>query len=129
MNIHLVKGLPIISFPLTYNSQTILLTNVLLDTGCSTTIFDTDIVDQIGLEIDFINGRAVRMFGVGGQSELCYQQEVSNLLIDTLSLQNFNIQLGITKESYGFEAILGIDIMIHFGFIIDFVDLQVLNNL
>lgn len=125
MNIELINGLPIVSFPLTYNNQTILLNNVLLDTGCSTTIFDTDVVDQIGLEIDFINGRSVRMFGVGGQSELCYQQEISNLAIDNLSLQSFNIQLGITKDSYGFEAILGIDIMLHFGFKIDFVNLKV----
>lgn len=125
MNIELINGLPIVSFPLTYNNQTILLNNVLLDTGCSTTIFDTDVVDQIGLEIDFINGRSVRMFGVGGQSELCYQQEISNLVIDNLSLQSFNIQLGITKDSYGFEAILGIDIMLHFGFKIDFVNLKV----
>ncbi|WP_410511527.1 aspartyl protease family protein [Paenibacillus sp. BR2-3] len=129
MKIQLVNGLPIISFPLTYNNQTILLNNVLLDTGCSTTIFDTDIVDKVGLEIDFISGKSVRMFGVGGQSELCYQQAVSNLLIDHLSLQNFTIQLGITKESYGFEAILGIDIMLHFGFKIDFVNLKVLYNL
>ncbi len=125
MNIELINGLPIVSFPLIYNNQTILLNNVLLDTGCSTTIFDTDVVDQIGLEIDFINGRSVRMFGVGGQSELCYQQEVSNLSIDNLSLQKFNIQLGITKDSYGFEAILGIDIMLYFGFKIDFVNLKV----
>jgi hypothetical protein len=125
MNIELINGLPIVSFPLTYNNQTILLNNVLLDTGCSTTIFDTDVVDQIGLEIDFINGRSVRMFGVGGQSELCYQQEISNLEIDNLSLQSFNIQLGITKDSYGFEAILGIDIMLYFGFKIDFVNLKV----
>lgn len=128
MNIELINGLPIVSFPLTYNNQTILLNNVLLDTGCSTTIFDTDVVDQIGLEIDFINGRSVRMFGVGGQSELCYQQEVSHLSIDNLSLQKFNIQLGITKDSYGFEAILGIDIMLYFGFKIDFVNLKVLYN-
>jgi hypothetical protein len=125
MNIELINGLPIVSFPLTYNNQTILLNNVLLDTGCSTTIFDTDVVDQIGLEIDFINGRSVRMFGVGGQSELCYQQEISNLEIDNLSLKSFNIQLGITKDSYGFEAILGIDIMLYFGFKIDFVNLKV----
>lgn len=128
MNIELINGLPIVSFPLTYNNQTILLRNVLLDTGCSTTIFDTDVVDQIGLEIDFINGRSVRMFGVGGQSELCYQQRVTNLLLDNLSLQSFNIQLGITNDSYGFEAILGIDIMLHFGFKIDFVNLKILYN-
>jgi len=64
------------------------------------TIFDTDLVESIGLEIDFINGKAVRMSGIGGLSELCYQQLVSN-------------------------AILGVDVMAHFGLKLDFSNLHV----
>nr|WP_236570596.1 aspartyl protease family protein [Paenibacillus sp. An7] len=81
----------------------------ILDTGCSTTIFDTDLVEPIGLDIDFINGKWVRMYGVGGSSELCYQQIVSYLSIDSILLKEFTIQLGLTKEPYGFDAILGVD--------------------
>ncbi len=81
MKIHLINGLPIVSLPLSYKNKSTLLHNVLLDTGCSTTIFDTDLVEPIGLDIDFINGKSVRMYGVGGLSELCYQQIVSNLLL------------------------------------------------
>ena len=46
------------------------LNDVLLDTGCSTTILDTDEVEAIGLIIDRANGRPRRMYGVGGESEL-----------------------------------------------------------
>ncbi|AJY73458.1 aspartyl protease family protein [Paenibacillus beijingensis] len=125
MNIQLINGLPIISLPLSYNNKSTVLSKVLLDTGCSTTIFDTDAVEPIGLEIDFINGKSVRMYGVGGQSELCYQQSVSNLTIETILLQNFTIQLGLTKEPYGFDAILGVDILSSFGLKIDFENLIV----
>nr|WP_269845619.1 hypothetical protein [Paenibacillus selenitireducens] len=76
-----------------------------MDTGCSTTIFDTDLVEPIGLDIDFINGKSVRMYGVGGLSELCYQQIVSDLSIDSILLKDFTIQLGITKEPYGSDAL------------------------
>lgn len=125
MNIKLINGLPIISFKLHHSGKIVLLENVLLDTGCATTIFDTDSVEPIDLNIDFIHGRSVRMYGVGGHSELCYQQVVSKLAIENLILDNFTIQLGITKESYGFDAILGIDVLTYFGLNIDFKNFKV----
>lgn len=120
MKIVMQDGLPIVSFTLTYRETTICLNNVLLDTGCAITIFDTDKVEKIGLTIDRAKGRPRRMYGVGGESELCYEQTVSNLKIDNFLLDSFEIQLGITKETYGFNGILGVDFMITTGLTIDF---------
>ncbi|KJB85425.1 hypothetical protein AZ66_24680 [Paenibacillus sp. E194] len=126
MKIHLINGLPIISLPLSYKNKSTLLNNVLLDTGCSTTIFDTDLVEPIGLDIDFINGKSVRMYGVGGSSELCYQQVISDLTIDHILLKEFTVQLGLTREPYGFDAILGVDFLYRYGLKIDFEKLIIL---
>lgn len=52
-----LHGLPIVSLTLTHNNQSIILPNVLFDTGCATTVFDTDVLEQIGIYIDFINIR------------------------------------------------------------------------
>lgn len=101
------------------------LNGVLLDTGCSTTIFDTDEVETIGLTIDRINGRPRRMYGVGGESELCYEQNVTDIKINSHHFDSFPIQLGITKETYGFNGILGIDFMIESCSIIDFKEMIV----
>ena len=60
------------------------------------------------------------MYGVGGQSELCYEQTVTDLEIDHFLLDSFQVQLGMTKETYGFNGILGADFMIKSGLIIDF---------
>ncbi|WP_411344195.1 hypothetical protein ACE3MZ_21865 [Paenibacillus sp. WLX1005] len=128
MNINMINGLPVVSLKLTYGENVHVLERVLLDTGCSTTIFDTDAVQPIGLYIDFIQGQSVRMYGVGGQSELCYQQPVSGLYIDDLKLEEFTIQLGITRDTYGFDAILGVDILLHYGMVIDFKNLKVLKQ-
>ncbi|HBU83174.1 MAG TPA: hypothetical protein DEF35_16235 [Paenibacillus sp.] len=125
MKIHLVNGLPIVTLPLSYKNKSTLLNNVLLDTGCSTTIFDTDLIEPIGIDIDFINGKSVRMYGVGGSSELCYQQIVSDLSIDSIVLKDFTIQLGLTKEPYGFDAILGVDFLYKYGLKIDFEKLVI----
>lgn len=125
MKIEMFDGLPIVSVSLTYKGKTMCLHDVLLDTGCSTTIFDTDEVEEIGLIIDRKNGRPRRMYGVGGESELCYEQIVSNIIINNHLFDSFQLQLGITKETYGFNGILGVDFMNESNIIIDFNEMVV----
>lgn len=120
MKILIKDGLPIVSVSLAYKGAMIQLDDVLLDTGCSNTIFDTDEVEKVGLIIDSKNGRPKRMYGVGGESELCYEQIVTDLAIENFSMGSFQVQLGLTKETYGFKGILGVDFMIKSRLIIDF---------
>ncbi|RDE36267.1 hypothetical protein DV713_01390 [Parageobacillus thermoglucosidasius] len=120
MNIRIENGLPIVSVEIKRGEKAVLLTDVLLDTGCATTIFDTDALAQIGIELDIINGRTKRMYGVGGHSELCYEQIVNNVIIDGKELVSFLLQLEMIKEIYGFDGILGVDFMERTGMIIDF---------
>jgi hypothetical protein len=120
MWLRIENGLPIVSFLLTYREQTISMSNVLFDTGCASTILDTDLVAKIGLYLDMINGTAKRMYGVGGASELCYEQVVEGAQIGTIILPSFKLQLGMTREPYGFDGILGIDFMTAAGLNVDF---------
>lgn len=112
MKISVQHGLPIVSLTLTQNDQSIVLDNILFDTGCAATVFDTDVLASIGIHIDFINGRAKRMYGVGGTSEICYEQQIPDLRIEQVALNDFPIQLGSIQEPYGFDGIVGIDFMI-----------------
>lgn len=112
MKIQLKQGLPIISLLLTHKDDSVVIQNILFDTGCAATVFDTDILAEVGIHIDFINGKAKRMYGVGGTSEICYEQSISNLYIEGIALDDFPIQLGSMREPYGFNGILGIDFMI-----------------
>lgn len=125
MHIQIKDGLPTIRIKIIYNGRAKILSNVLLDTGSSSTIFDVDSVADIGLVIDPIGGKAKRMYGVGGESELCYEQKVTNLIIGDYSLNNFQVQLGMTKENYGFECILGVDFMIENKVILDFENILI----
>ncbi|MBT2290301.1 retropepsin-like domain-containing protein [Paenibacillus albidus] len=125
MKIRLQHGLPIISLTLTYNNQSVVLQNVLFDTGCAATIFDTDLLAQLGIYIDFINGQAKRMYGVGGTSEICYEQVIPQLQIENIPLNDFPIQLGSVQEPYGFDGILGIDFMVRAKCKADFAKMQI----
>ncbi|MEC0231044.1 aspartyl protease family protein [Paenibacillus alba] len=125
MKLRIDDGLPLVSLSLTYGKQTIKLSNVLFDTGCASTIFDTDLMVNIGLYLDMINGTAKRMYGVGGASELCYEQVVEDLQIGNFNLPFFKLQLGMTREPYGFDGILGIDFMTAVGLKVDFKELNI----
>ncbi|MFB9277982.1 aspartyl protease family protein [Cohnella cellulosilytica] len=125
MKINIQHGLPIVSLTLTHNNHSIVLPNVLFDTGCAATVFDTDGLAQIGIYIDFINGRARRMYGVGGTSEICYEQTIPELQIENRTLNDFPIQLGSIQESYGFHGILGIDFMVKAKCKVDFETMKI----
>ncbi|MCT4593133.1 MAG: hypothetical protein N4A57_02510 [Anaeromicrobium sp.] len=73
MEIRMEDGLPIVEITIKYKGKEKNLRNVLIDTGSSNTILDTDAVADIDLFIDPIKGKARRMYGVGGESELCYE--------------------------------------------------------
>ncbi|CAH8769284.1 retropepsin-like aspartic protease [Paenibacillus dendritiformis] len=125
MRIQIQNGLPIVSMTLKQDQKSIHLTNVLFDTGCAATVFDTDLLSRIGIQIDFMNGKAKRMYGIGGTSEICYEQIIPNLKIDTIQFTSFPIQLGSIQEPYGFDGILGIDFMLRAKLKADFESLQI----
>lgn len=125
MKLRMEEGLPLVSLSIEHGSRSIELHDVLLDTGCAKTIFDTDLLEQVGIELDIINGTAKRMYGVGGHGELCYEQTVKNIRIDSVLLPSFPLQLGMTREAYGFDGILGIDFMLKAGMCIDLSSLTV----
>ncbi len=60
------------------------------------------------------------MYGVGGTSEICYEQVIPHLKIGHIQLDTFPIQLSSTQEPYGFDGILGIDFMLKTKLIVDF---------
>lgn len=72
-----------------------------------------------------MNGKAKRMYGIGGTSEICYEQIIPNLKNDTIQFTSFPIQLGSIQEPYGFDGILGIDFMLRAKLKADFESLQI----
>lgn len=90
MNIQIKDGLPTVEIKIKYKDKEKILKNVLLDTGSSNIIFDVDSVEDIGLVIDPVEGKARRMYGVGGESELCYEQKVENLDVGNYLLNELN---------------------------------------
>jgi hypothetical protein len=120
--------LPLVSVEIEYDGQKKTFSNVLLDTGCSSTILDTDLCEEIGLMLDLEKAITRKMYGIGG-TEICIEQKVSGMNIDEFHLYNFTIQLGDVREMHGFDGIIGSDFFLVNKLIIDFENMEVRKKL
>ena len=127
MKFEMDDHLPLVAVQIESNGMKKTFTNVLLDTGCSSTILDTDLCEEVGLMLDLENAITRKMYGIGG-TEICIEQKVSGLTIDKFPLNDFIIQLGDVREMHGFDGIIGSDFFLANKLIIDFEIMEVRKN-
>ncbi|XJZ27755.1 aspartyl protease family protein [Bacillota bacterium Lsc_1132] len=116
--------LPLVSVEIVYNEKKKTFSNVLLDTGCSSTILDADLYEEIGLFHDLENSVTRKMYGMDG-TEICIEQKVSGMMIDKFQLNDFAIQLGDVREMHGFDGIIGSSFFVCKKLIIDINKMEV----
>jgi hypothetical protein len=124
MEFQMVDHLPIVSVDIEYNGKKKAFNHVLLDTGCSSTILDTDLSEEIGLLLDLENAITRKMYGIG-DTEICIEQKVKSIIMDEFELTNFAIQLGDVRNMHGFDGIIGSDFFTSNKLIIDFNNMEV----
>ncbi len=127
MKFEMDDHLPQVSVDIEYNGMKRTFSNVLLDTGCSSTILDTDLCEEIGLMLDLENAITRKMYGIGG-TEICIEQKVNGMAIGVFQLNNFTLQLGDVREMHGFDGIIGSDFFQTNKLIIDFENMEVRKN-
>jgi hypothetical protein len=127
MRFEMDDHLPLVSVEVEYNGKKKTFTNVLLDTGCSSTILDTDLSEEMDLLLDLENAITRKMYGIGG-TEICIEQKLNSIKIDEFQVEDFTIQLGDVRAMHGFDAIIGSDFFASQKLIIDFNNLEVRKN-
>lgn len=82
---------------------------MLIDTGSATTIISTEAAIGLGLgpqpddELNLVRG-------VGGV-ESVYEKYIESIVLDTVTLRNFKIDVGAMQYKFDIEAIIGMDIL------------------
>lgn len=121
MQLTLKDNLPFVHLQIAYRGKEIEITDVLVDTGSATTILAADQVARIGI----VPEPADVLFtirGIGG-IEAVFARRVESLRLGRQELTNVEIEVG--GMDYGFEinGILGTDLLLHTGAIINLQDL------
>jgi hypothetical protein len=122
MIIGIRQGLPFVAVTLTHGGQTVVIPDVLLDTGSAQSLFKEEDVRQIGLLLDDRTG--FRQFrGIGG-TERVYVRHVSSVFVAPLEARNLEIGIGRVDYGFGIRGILGMDFLLQAGAVIDLAALE-----
>lgn len=107
--IKIIYGLPFTEIDITFHGKSMTLENVLLDTGSGGTILKMDKVKDIGLKIesdDYIE----TISGIGG-SELVYLKKIDRIELGELSMNDFEVEVGIMEYGFDINGIIGMDFL------------------
>lgn len=114
-------GLLFTSVEVTYRGKTKIVENVVIDTGASQSLISQDSVSDIGIKVES-EDEIVTSYGIG-EKEHAFVKYVDKINVAGFSVTNF--QLDISDFLYeDINGLLGLDIMMEAGFIIDLKSLE-----
>jgi hypothetical protein len=123
MKFRIQGGLPYVSAALMFRGRSLVLENVLLDTGSAGTIFSANKLLQI--EVSYEPDDIVhRIRGVGG-TEFVFTKQLDTLSLDELQIHNFEIEVGAMEYGFEIDGIIGTDFLMQTGAVIDLRQFEV----
>jgi hypothetical protein len=117
MQLTLRDDLPFTRIGLTYAGNEIEIDDVLVDTGSATTVLGAHAVADVGIQPE-MEDMLVTIRGVGG-IETVYIRRVQALRIGQRVVENAEIEIGGMNYGFRINGVLGMDILIQTGAIID----------
>ena len=110
-------GLPFCCVTLTHKGHSMVLDNVLLDTGSGGTVFKMDKVDELGITIGK-DDTIETILGIGG-TEFVYKKDIGEINLGGLEIRDFTVEIGVMDYGFEINGRIGMDFMKAVGIIID----------
>jgi predicted aspartyl protease len=111
---------------LTQNGKSLLLDQVLLDTGSETSVFSSDELAEIGVRVEH-EDVLHRTIGVGG-FEYTFSKRLDAIALGTAELRGFEVQVGAMDYGFPIQGILGIDFLLQAHAVIDLDKLELFES-
>ncbi|NQZ05545.1 MAG: hypothetical protein HRT35_00150 [Algicola sp.] len=112
------KGLPYISVVLNIGGVEIAFSNVLIDSGAASSLFNIEKLFENGLGVDK-NDIICEMIGIGG-TEYVIQRQIHSAQIAQSTVVKPTVQFGEMDYGFDIEGLIGADILRDMGAVIDF---------
>jgi predicted aspartyl protease len=123
MQLILRDGLPFVSLTVAYQGRQVEIADVLVDTGSASTLLAADAVAQIGIVPEPADV-LYTVRGVGG-TEAVFSRRVERLQIGPRAVEQFEIEVGGMDYGFALNGILGMDILLATGALLDLHKLEV----
>lgn len=124
MNIEFREGLLFTSIEITYKGRSKSINNIVLDTGAASSIISPDAVDDIGIYAES-GDRIVSFYGVGGSMHNSFVKKIDNVKLESSIIKDVEIDFGIIDSKGEINGLLGLDILMKLGAIINLKELTI----
>ncbi|SHK44912.1 Aspartyl protease [Clostridium cavendishii DSM 21758] len=121
------NGLIYTSITLTHEDKSIVIDDVIIDTGASHTIIVADFLEN--MDVSFSEeDKLVKASGYGGT--VCYsvRKRIDSITCGDIKLDNLKIDFGEIDPNERVNGLLGLDFCIKAGVVIDLVDLAIIKK-
>lgn len=105
MRIHLQHGFPFVSIKIVFKGYELRMDNVLLDTGSANTLFNADLVRDIGV-VPEGSDAVDTIRGVGG-IEYVYTKILDAIHFGNFSIEEFQVEIGSMDYGMDIDGIIG----------------------
>lgn len=114
----LQNGLAYVHAILTIDNTSIDLSNVILDTGSESCVFNFNTLETFGIHVE--RDDTLRRIDGIGVSEIVFTKRIKKLVVNDLFLNDVEIDIGDMEYSYHFDGIIGLDFLLQTRAVIDF---------
>jgi hypothetical protein len=118
-------GLIFTEIKLNFRGKTKIIENVVIDTGAAETIISPDVVNDLGIYAE-LNDKVNSFYGVGGSLHNFFSKNVDILGMDTFELRDVKLDFGIIDPRGEINGLIGLDLLIKVGAIIDLKNMNII---
>jgi hypothetical protein len=123
MKIKFNNGLLYAALELTYNGKLKILDNIIIDTGAAHSIICPDIVEDLGIE-DSPEDELITMYGIGG-AQYAYRKKIESIKFGSCLVNEYKLDFGYIDENGRINGLLGLDLLMEMGLILDLKNLKI----
>ncbi|WP_244834708.1 retropepsin-like aspartic protease [Clostridium sp. BJN0001] len=124
MDIEFRNGLLFTSIEICYKGKSKVIDNIVLDTGAASSIISPDAVDDIGIYAE-LGDKIVSFYGVGGSMHNSFVKKIDNIKLESSIIKDLEIDFGIIDSRGEINGLLGLDILMKLGAIINLKELSI----
>lgn len=118
MKIEFRDGLLFTSLEIKYKGRSKVIDNIVIDTGAAGSIISPDAVDDIGIYAE-MGDRLIEYYGIGGSTHNAFVKNIDEIRLEDKSLESISMDFGIIDTRGKINWLLGLDILLEIGAIID----------
>ena len=122
MKIELRDGLLFTSISLAFRGSTSIIDDVVIDTGAAETLLSPDAVEKIGLVAE-MGDKISSFYRVGGSFHNSFSKHVDKIVLGAVGLEDVKVNFGVIDPSGRINGLLGLDLLMEIGAIIDLKNL------